>query len=242
MDTAAEDQNSEETLSELDAVRQRYAHRSSGSLYSLLQPYPLRIVQEKERALVRWIHECGIAPVETRRVLEIGCGGGDNLLGLVRLGFRPENLVGNELLEERCATARHRLPAATRVLCGDASELDLASGSFDVVLQSTVFTSILDDSFQQKLADRMWRLAKPGGGILWYDFIYDNPRNHDVRGIPRRRIQSLFGRGEIRSWKVTLAPPIGRSVTRLCPALYTVFNLIPLLRTHVICWIRKPAD
>jgi hypothetical protein len=56
--TRVEDENSEETLSELDAVRQRYAHRSSGSLYSLLQPYPLRIVQEKERALVRWIHEC----------------------------------------------------------------------------------------------------------------------------------------------------------------------------------------
>ena len=67
MDTAAEDENSQETLSELDAVRQRYAHWSSGSLYSLLEAYPLRVAQEKERALVRWIHECGIAPVETRR-------------------------------------------------------------------------------------------------------------------------------------------------------------------------------
>jgi hypothetical protein len=23
----------------------------------------------------------------------------------------------------------------------------------------------------------MWALTKPGGGILWYDFVYDNPRN-----------------------------------------------------------------
>ena len=51
-------------------------------------------------------------------------------------------------------------------------------------IRHPVFPSILDDSFQQKLADRMWALTKPGGGILWYDFIYNNPRNPDVRGVP----------------------------------------------------------
>jgi len=43
---------------------------------------------------------------------------------------------------------------------GDAAEIDLAEGSFDIVYQSTVFTSILDNGFQQKLADRMWALDK----------------------------------------------------------------------------------
>ena len=22
----------------------------------------------------------------------------------------------------------------------------------------------------------MWALVKPGGGVLWYDFVYNNPR------------------------------------------------------------------
>ena len=114
------------------------------------------------------------------------------------------------------------MPAAIKILVGDAAEIDLAEGPFDIVYQSTVFTSILDDGFQQKLADRMWALAKPGGGVLWYDFIYNNPRNPDVRGVPLQRIRELFPHGKIHHWKITLAPPISRRVTRLHPALYTM--------------------
>lgn len=133
------------------------------------------------------------------------------------------------------------LPAATSVLLGDASTLELPDHSFDVVYQSTVFTSILDDEFQMKLAARMWSLAKPGGGVLWYDFIYNNPANPDVRGVPVAKVQSLFPDGEIDCWRLTLAPPISRRVTRLHPKLYTLFNAVPFLRTHVLCWIKKNA-
>jgi hypothetical protein len=124
---------------------------------------------------------------------------------------------------------------------GDAAEIDLSEKPFDIVYQSTVFTSIMNHGFQQKLADRMWALTKPGGGVLWYDFIYNNPGNPDVRGVPLRHIRELFPQGKIHCWKLTLAPPISRRVTRLHPSLYSVFNLFPFLRTHVLCWIQKPA-
>jgi len=87
----------------------------------------------------------------------------------------------------------------------------------------------------------MWALTKPGGGVLWYDFVYNNPRNPDVRSVPLHRIRALFPVGKIYPWKLTLAPPLSRRVTRLHPALYHVFNLLPSLRTHLLCWIRKPA-
>ena len=90
-------------------------------------------------------------PVGSKRVLEVGCGAGGNLLQLMELGFLPENLVGNELLSDRATMARQRLPAAIKILVGDAAEVGLGEGPFDIVYQSTVFTSILDDGFQQKL-------------------------------------------------------------------------------------------
>jgi SAM-dependent methyltransferase len=161
---------------------------------------------------------------------------------MLQLGFRPANLVGNELLEERCAQARERLPAATRVVAGDASSLDLGSERFDVVFQSTVFTSILDPEFQARLARRIWTLVKPGGQVLWYDFTFDNPRNPDVRGVPLARIRALFPEGRVSSRRLTLAPPLARVLTRIHPSLYTCANLLPFLRTHVLCWIRKPHD
>lgn len=226
---------------EIEEIRSRYARRQRlpGSVYSLLSPAVYMGEQEKERCLIRWIRLAGLMPVAKRRVLEIGCGTGANLLQLLRLGFAPENIVGNELLEERAAQARHILPAGIRIVTGDACRMDFGAERFDVVLQSTVFTSILDDAFQQTLADRMWSFVTPGGGILWYDYIYNNPSNPDVRGVPVRRIRELFPEGAITTWRVTLAPPISRRVTRIHPCLYTLFNCLPFLRTHVLGWIRK---
>lgn len=195
--------------------------------------------QERTRALIAWINECGIAPVQNRRVLEIGCGSGVNLLQFLLLGFSPENLCGNELLDERLAQARERLPASIELRGGDAVELDLPPQSFDVVFQSTVFTSILDMDFKRRLADKMWSLVRPGGGILWYDFMFDNPRNPDVRGVKRAEIDGLFPSGATWTRRLTLAPPIARAVTRVHPYLYTLVNLVPWLRTHCLCWIPK---
>ena len=229
---------------ETERIVNRYERRSCCGVdarYEFLKPAVYMTVQEKERALLRWIDHCGVAPVAGKRVVEIGCGSGANLLQFQRLGFRPENLVGNELLPQRAAVARQLLPSAIDLLAGDAMNLDLPDSGFDIVLQSTVFTSILDDKFQQDLAARMWRWVKPGGGVLWYDFTYNNPKNPDVRGVPLRRVRGLFPTGQIKYWRVTLAPPISRVVTRVHPTLYTVFNALPILRTHLLCWIKKSS-
>ena len=108
------------------------------------------------------------------------------------------------------------------------------------MLQSTVFSSLLDVAFQQTLADTMWRWVRPGGGVLWYDFTVNNPRNADVRGVPLRRVRELFAQGRLSHRRVTLAPPLARAVCAVHPRLYPVFNLLPPLRTHVLAWIEKP--
>ncbi|QSJ20065.1 class I SAM-dependent methyltransferase [Nostoc sp. UHCC 0702] len=228
--------------SEVEAIRQRYARRKQlpeSSLYNPLNPSRYMSYEEKRRAFIRWINWAGLAPVQDKRVLEIGCGFGDNLLQFISLGFQPENLMGNELLEERALRARYLLPQASQVLLGDASTLELEENSFDVVVQATVFTSIFDEDFQQQLANKIWSLVKPQGGILWYDFIYNNPQNPDVKGIPIRRIHELFPQAEIKTWRLTLAPPINRLITQIHPNLYYLLNVMPFLRTHVLCWIKK---
>jgi hypothetical protein len=107
------------------------------------------------------------------------------------------------------------------------------------VLVSTVFSSLLDDAFQQRLAERIWDWTRPGGGVLWYDFTVDNPRNPDVRGVPLRRIRELFPDASIEASRVTLAPPLARVVSRWHPSLYTLLNSLPMLRTHVLAWLAK---
>ena len=226
---------------EAEAVTQRYARRATIDLrYSLLRPDVWQTVQERQRAMLGMFVRAGIADPAAVRLIEVGCGSGGNLLELLRLGFAPDDLTGVELLPQRADAARRVLPAATLVHTGDALALTLPPASLDVAYVSTVFSSLLDDGFQQQLAARMWEWLRPGGAVLWYDFTYNNPHNPDVRGVPLARIRSLFPASRIYARRVTLAPPIARRVVRLHPSLYTVFNLLPMLRTHLLCWIGKP--
>jgi len=226
---------------EIENITARYKRREhlDNGLYSPLNLAACLTSQEKERALIHGIHACGLRPLGLKTLLDIGCGSGANLLQFLRLGFRPENMAGNDLLPERTLAAREVLPASLKIFDGDALRLDIPDAQFDVVHQSTVFTSILDPGLQEALADRMWRWARNDGVILWYDFVYDNPRNRDVKGIPLQRIRQLFPYGRMRWRRLTLAPPIARAASRWHPALYSLLNALPLLRTHVLCWIQK---
>ncbi len=225
---------------EARAVAERYARRGGADRYSFARPEVLLGVQERQRAMLDLFAQAGCSDFAALRVLEVGCGSGGNLLELLRLGFLPEHLVGVELLPGRAAQARHLLPEALAVHAGDALALDLPAAGFDIVFVSTVFSSLLDDAFQQRLAEAMWRWLRPGGAVLWYDFVVDNPRNADVRGVPLARVRALFPQGRVRARRVTLAPPLARAVAPWHPALYTLFNTVPWLRTHVLAWIAKP--
>jgi SAM-dependent methyltransferase len=193
------------------------------------------IREERERHYARIIRE-RYTDIGALRVLEIGAGVGSNLPFFLQLGVPPTQLHANELLPDRLAALQQRFPGI-HIHPGDANDMDGAlDGTFDIVFQSTVFTSILDGPFKRKLAQRMWRLLKPGGIVLWYDFTFDNPGNPDVRGIPRSEVKTLFPEATDPTFhRVTLAPPIGRRVGRL----YPLVNSLAFLRTHVVAVIAK---
>jgi len=229
-------------VSEQDRIRSTYDlrdERTPAARYSPIEPYPELVIEERRRAIVRIVRECSRGSVDSLRVIEVGCGTGSNLLELLHLGFLPENLTGIELLERRAKVARHRLPSATSVIFGDACDVAGEFGQVDIVLQSTVFSSLLDDGFQERLASSMWQLTRPGGGILWYDFTWNIPSSKDVRGVPIRRIRRLFPDATLVFRRVTLAPPIGRVVAGASRSLFWMLNAVPFLRSHVLCWIQK---
>ncbi len=226
-------------MNEPRAVAERYARRAADDRYSLMRPDVWHTVQERQRAMLRLFAQQGLNDLSAVRLMEVGCGAGGNLLELLRAGVRPEHLSGVELLPDRVEAARAVLPPTVVLHLGDALALDVPPASLDIVFVSTVFSSLLDDVFQQRLAEALWRWLRPGGAVLWYDFTVNNPRNPDVRGVPLSRVRALFPHGRVTASRLTLAPPIARAVTRFHPSLYTLFNILPLLRTHVLCWIAK---
>ncbi len=233
--------NESTSTGEPAAVAERYARRAPADpRYSRERPDVQALLKERQRVLLRLLATHGCTDLAALRLLEVGCGTGGNLLEMMNLGFAPDHLVGLELLPDRYEQARRNVPTSVALVLGDALTAPVAPASQDIVLQSTVFTSLLDTAFQQRLADAMWSWLKPGGAVLWYDFTVDNPRNADVRGVPLARVRALFPQGTVDARRVTLAPPLARVVCRLHPALYGLFNALPLLRTHLLAWITKP--
>ena len=228
--------------SEADAVVERYSRRTANSIYSMLRPEVIHSTQELQAKILRMLGSvCGYTweDLGKLKLLDVGCGYGGQLLDFMRFGFAPANLRGIELLPDRVVLARTRLPAAIEIHSGDASTASIGPASQDVVYQSVVFSSLLDDAFQQRLADHMWSWVRPGGGVMWYDFVYDNPNNKDVRGVPLKRVRALFPGATITAWRVTLAPPISRRACRIHHSAYPLLNSIPWLRSHLLCWISK---
>jgi SAM-dependent methyltransferase len=227
-------------VDELDEIKARYARRgdASDSLYGAHRNDAFLALQQRDavmRDMVVGLRPGGFEPL---RVLEVGCGSGMNLLRFLMWGVEPENIVGADLLPERCAAARHHLPAAVSVLEGDASAMTFDE-SFDIVLQSTTLSSILDPSLRRRLARTMWDATVSGGAVLSYDFAVNNPKNPDVRKVTVEHLRELFPEGEVTVRRVTLAPPIGRRVGRW-PAVYKVLSMVPPLRSHRLVMIEKP--
>lgn len=225
---------------DIDEIAARYARRTGADRYSPLQPDVAHTLHERQRAMLALWRAAGWQELGSRAVTEVGSGAGGNLLELLRLGASPERLTGIELLPDRHAQALRVLPPSVTLLSGDAIAAPIAAASQDMVLQSTVFSSLLDPATRSALAAAMWRWLRPGGAVLWYDFTVDNPRNPDVRGVPLAEVRGLFPEAQLSHRRVTLAPPLARALCRVSPSLYPVFNALPLLRTHLLAWIAKP--
>ena len=225
---------------EVERIRAAYSGRDERGLYSFFQPAQLLTIQERERKLLSLLKANGIRSLAQIKILEIGCGEGLWPREFVNWGAKPENLWGIDLLPDRINRARGLCPSGVTLECRDASRLEFAEKQFDLVLQSTVFTSIIDPEVKRRVALEILRVLRPGGLIIWYDFHVDNPRNPDVRGVGKSEIRRLFPNCTVSLQKLTLAPPIGRRVAPISTSLYRALSHIKPLCTHYLGIIAKP--
>jgi SAM-dependent methyltransferase len=229
----------EPAKAEEDRIRAAYAKRKQSTRYSMFTPSQLFIIQELIRELMFLLKQHGLTALDTKRILEIGCGAGFWLREFVQLGARPENLFGIDLLTDRVAEARQLCPESVKFQCQSAATLSFPDASFDLILQATVFTSILDSNMKQQVASEMLRAVKPDGLILWYDYHINNPHNRDVRGIKKREIHQLFPHCRIDLRRITLAPPLTRLIAPYSWLACYLLEKMPWLCTHYLGVIQK---
>ena len=233
-------------MDKIEQIKKTYADRKlsiNPDWYNLQQGHVLASIHERQKEILIALQVAEIKDFTKTSVLEVGCGNGGNLLDFIRFGFSPRNIVGNDLIEERIEFAKSALPEGVRLIAGDASKINLSGQLFDVVLQSMVISSVLDQSMRSKICDKMWSLLKPGGIILSYDFMFNNPKNPNVRKLKKSEIIDLFPEAEQHFFrKLTLAPPISRLLCKNSYKRYSIFNSLPFLRTHLLGVLKKPLN
>jgi SAM-dependent methyltransferase len=230
---------------ELQAIAQEYAARDRDrrlrARYRLTNPGQLFLVQQRERRLLALLVRHGFAErLGAARILDIGCGSGGLLLDLLRYGARADRLAGVDLVPERVARARARLPAAD-LRCVSATALPYPDASFDLVCQMLVFSSLLEAATARQVAAEMRRVVRPDGLIVWYDLRRNNPRNPRVRGIGPAALAALFPGCAVEATPATLAAPLARRIAPRAWLLAELLERIPLLRTHLLAAIRPPG-
>ena len=205
------------------AIRERYTFFNAGHLHAL---------HERERHLLALLgkHGYGAARLPQCRTLAVGCGAGAELLDLVRYGVPARHVCGVDLTWERAQSAKQR-GEGLGIVRGSGATLPFGAGTFDLVSQFTVLSSVLDEPLRRAIAAEMLRVLKPGGLMVWYDFWADNPANKAVRGIRAEEIRALFPGCEWDLRKVTLPPPLTRWLAPRSWLLADVLSRVPGVRT-----------
>ena len=224
---------------EIERIREEYQRRAispelSGR-YSLFNEATLLQSHSLERHLLALLKQHAFTDLSNKKILDIGCGMGMQLQRFKAYGAKPANLSGIDLMSERIEAARGLNPA-TDWRVGSAHQLPYPDASFDLVTLFVVFSSILNPDLRKTIADEVWRVRKPGGLILCYDFAYSNPRNLAVKGISRQHILQLFNRqgASYTFRRATLAPPISRVIAPRAYWLANTLEQLQFLNTHLL--------
>lgn len=225
----------------LSQVYQGRGRRLPADYYSPFHPGILFTLQGRERAMLRLLAQAGFTDLSDRMILDLGCGTGSDLRRLMELGAAPEHLYGVDLLPERLERARALSPHLHFQLA-DAQALPFEDDTFDLVMQSTAFSSIVDAEVRRKVAREMVRVLKPGGIVLWYDMRVTDPRNPDLLPVTAGELDALFPDLALHLESVTLLPPVSRRLARHAWGLCSLLEALPFLRSHLMGVLRKPGN
>lgn len=214
------------TNGEATRIREVYASRVEQPLHSITHPAQLFLLQQLERDILSTFRRHSIS-LPDQRILEVGCGSGYWLRQFVKWGAQPKQVTGIDLMPGHIELARMHCPVGTNLAVSNAAELPYDDGSFDLIAQFIMCSSVLCPKTKRAIAHELLRVLASGGVILWHDFFVNNPQNPNVRGIGFQELVSMFPGCTFHVRRVTLAPPISRF---LAPYSWTLCHTLERIR------------
>ncbi len=156
----------------------------------------------------------GLDPLNTRRVVDLGCGAGLDALYLAACHTGIGRILGIDLAPEmvaRAAAAANRMKAPKlKFIASDLERLPLASGSADLVVANASLNLAADKG---RALEEIFRILEPGGRLIARDLVRTGPLPAEILTDPQSYNTSLGGVSEERGIANTLAAAGFRGVT-----------------------------
>ena len=223
---------SEKSRDRLEASYSRLMSEEYARRWSAENPGNNYAIGERAAVLDRLLADR--LPDRQIRLLDLGCGS---------MSVLPERInvkvnIGVDLLFGRLAS----LATTDRdvlTVNADGGKLPFSSATFDVVVMSTMMTSVLDAKNRKSIADEVVRVLDTGGVLIWYDLRYPSPFNRAIAPVSRRALARLFPslQGDVQS--LTVIPPLARRLGRSTLWAYPLLAKVPFARSHLAACLVK---
>ena len=223
-------------------IKDAYARRDAtkGDRYAWYQPDVINQEVARQAVLRRLLYRAFGNDVSSLDVLDVGCGTGSLLRGLIELGVSPSSCTGIDLLPDRIEAAIERSHPAMQWHVGGLAALNVDK-TFDLVTAWTVLSSVVDADARRSLIDDMWDRVRPGGWLQIFDFRFNNPRNPDVRRVRACDLGELdpAPTERLRRSLIT-SPPLARRLCSVHPRLDSLLSaVVPAVRSHQFHMLRR---
>ena len=230
------DENDSSRHQELSGVYARYAEDDYSARWSGDNPGNRALVAERESTLEHllsaWQPSSGALTL-----LDLGCGSST----LLPPGLARARRIGMDLLFERVSASRATDPDQN-LLCADGAQLPFQRETFDIIVMSTVLSSVRERKIRELIASECTRVLRHGGAVLWYDMRLPNPLNPSTSPLRRRTVERLFPSLEPSWASLTLLPPLARRLGPTTDRAYPALARLPFLRSHLAGLLVKPVQ
>lgn len=230
-------------MDEKNRIEQVYANRAKqaqfADVYGPFAQYNTYMLARQDILVGKALRKHHKLPLADKRILDVGCGKGHGLIKLVMHGAKSTQLTGIDLIEPRIAEARQKHPAIAFHM-GSAHQLPYAANQFDIIMQITTFSSIIDRNLHQQIASEMTRVLRPGGIILWLDLAAKS-KDPNLIPITQQDLSALFPSLILTQVKPTrLIYGLSRRLLPISWEVVGVLERISMLCTALFATMQKP--
>ena len=165
MDTTLEQKSSlEEIRKRFDSDVDRFSNLETGQSATVDAPLAMELIT---KAAVK-------STANIRRVLDIGCGAGNNTLKLLQ-NAGPFDCDLVDLSSAMLEKARERISSLNsgkiNTIQGDFCKINLPDQGYDVILAAAVLHHLRNDQDWEKAFNKLYNLTAPGGSIWITDLV-----------------------------------------------------------------------